>query len=64
MSDMHRMVEAKAANYSSSDPLDLGEALWISHWHLQETWAQHVCQESLTQLERLATHGYFATSER
>lgn len=57
-------------SYSSSDPLDLGEALWLSHWQLgpqqqqqqQQSgarWAQHVSAESLSSLDELWTEGYF-----
>jgi hypothetical protein len=34
--DMHIMVERKYRRYYSSDPLDLGEALWLAHWELDE----------------------------
>jgi hypothetical protein len=34
--DMHIMVERKYRGYYSSDPLDLGEALWLAHWELDD----------------------------
>jgi hypothetical protein len=35
--DFMAMVEAKYRRYHSSDPLDLGEALWLSHWALNSS---------------------------
>ena len=40
------MVQNKYRSYRSSDPLDLGEALWISHWSPDEPWAQRMAQVS------------------
>ena len=55
------MVDAKWPQYSSSDPLDLGEALWVAHWALPrgERWAQTVTARSFNALETLWQHGYF-----
>lgn len=66
--DMRRMVEAKFKLYTSRDPLDLGEALWICHWFVdeesreslgKEDWAVRVSKVSLQALERLYAAGYF-----
>lgn len=46
-------------HYRSSDPLDLGEALWITHMYPQEEWARHVSHVSLLSLEALFDRGYF-----
>lgn len=60
-------------SYHSDDPLDLGEALWLSHWQLGTAqsaaeapghptgspWANHVSGVSLASLEELWTEGYF-----
>ena len=35
--DFVAMVEAKYRRYTSSDPLDLGEALWLSHWAVSDS---------------------------
>lgn len=29
---MEAIVKVKYQRFSSSDPLDLGEALWVTHW--------------------------------
>lgn len=34
--DMKKMVMTKYKSYSSDDPLDLGEAIWIAHWYPNE----------------------------
>ena len=60
--DMKTMVDAKYARYHSSDPLDLGEALWITHWYPDETWAKVVTTKSLQALEELWQNGYFKES--
>jgi len=60
-------------SYHSDDPLDLGEALWLSHWQLGtaqsapeglehpagSAWAHHMSGVSLASLEELWTEGYF-----
>ncbi|EFN55625.1 hypothetical protein CHLNCDRAFT_133789 [Chlorella variabilis] len=62
--DMERMVERKYRWYRSSDPLDLGEALWLAHWGLPgQPWAQLVTQRSLAALEELWGEGYFRQPE-
>ncbi|PSC74574.1 hypothetical protein C2E20_2186 [Micractinium conductrix] len=63
--DMERMVENKYRRYDSNDPLDLGEALWLSHWALpDEPWAQLVSQRSAAALEELWKDGYFYAPSR
>ncbi|CAF0754168.1 unnamed protein product [Didymodactylos carnosus] len=57
--DMRKMVEKKYGRYRSNDPLDLGEALWITHWYPEEEWAKAITAESLKSLERLYQQGYF-----
>ncbi|KAL4419587.1 hypothetical protein ABPG77_004836 [Micractinium sp. CCAP 211/92] len=65
IADMERMVERKYRRYDSDDPLDLGEALWLSHWALpDQPWAQAVTQRSLDALEGLWAGGYFRAPER
>lgn len=41
--------------YDSEDPLDLGEALWLSHWALAggEEWARVVAGRSAEALDEL-----------
>jgi hypothetical protein len=57
--DMKAMVMARYERYSSDDPLDLGEALWISHFFPDEPWAKTVAWSAITSLESLYTMGYF-----
>ncbi|KAL4457319.1 hypothetical protein ABPG75_012184 [Micractinium tetrahymenae] len=64
IADMERMVERKYKRYDSDDPLDLGEALWLSHWGLPgQPWAQLVTERSLDALEDLWSRGYFRAPE-
>jgi len=58
------MVDDKWRHFDSSDPLDLGEALWLAHWALHTSpesreWAEHVSRWSLGRLEWLGADGYF-----
>jgi hypothetical protein len=58
--DFLSMVEVKYLRYYSSDPLDLGEALWLTHWALdsgnskeeEEPWARFVATQSIQSLSR------------
>ena len=59
IAQMQRMVLNKYKHYTSNDPLDLGEALWICHWFVddhgrevlgREEWALHVTNVSLKAL--------------
>jgi hypothetical protein len=68
IADMQAIVAAKYKSYHSDDPLDLGEALWLSHWQLASStssssssapWAAHVAEVSLASLDRLWGEGYF-----
>lgn len=36
---LEKIVKQKCELYSSDDPLDLGEALWIAHWFPNEPWS-------------------------
>ncbi len=56
--------QSKWHTYHSSDPLDLGEALWIAHWAPTEHWAQAVTQCSLAALEVLWQAGAFTLDAR
>ena len=59
--DFKVMVDSKYKHYHSSDPLDLGEALWLSHWELssESNWALEVSKRSATALDQLWSEGYF-----
>lgn len=61
IADMEAMVANKYRRYISTDPLDLGEALWLAHWALPEqfAWALLVGKRSLAALEALWAEGYF-----
>lgn len=62
--DFQQMVQAKYKHYTSSDPLDLGEALWLTHWALPGApWAQAVASHSVNALEELWQEGYFSPTE-
>lgn len=58
--DMEKMVFNKYNRYSSDDPLDLGEALWITHNFPSEKWSKKVSSVSLLSLEYLWKEGYFS----
>eukprot|EP01134_Creolimax_fragrantissima_P002111 CFRG2111T1 len=59
--DFHEMVNIKYNNYKSQDPLDLGEALWLTHWKFQGNaqWANEISKRSAATLEYLWLNGYF-----
>lgn len=65
IADVERMVENKYRRYRSDDPLDLGEALWLSHWALPEgePWAQLVSKRSSAALDDLWHRAYFGQPE-
>jgi len=56
---LEKIVQSKYESYSSDDALDLGEALWITHWFLGERWSSTVSSRSFCALERLWNDGYF-----
>ena len=69
--DFQAMVEVKYRNYSSTDPLDLGEALWLTHWMVDDTttettttteptWAARVRSSAVSSLEQLWKNGAFS----
>jgi hypothetical protein len=58
-----KMVMVKYPRYRSNDPLDLGEALWITHFYPNEDWSKHVSEVSLNSLELLFNRGYFRMPE-
>ena len=53
------MVVQSYQGFSTSDPLDLGEALWLSHFHPEDDWSQIMQARCLEALERLWQQGYF-----
>jgi hypothetical protein len=57
--DMASMVHTKYKFYRSNDPLDLGEALWIAHFYVDEGWADTITTRSLQALEMLWKEGQF-----
>lgn len=57
--DFEEMVAAKYHRYTSTDPLDLGEALWLTHWAAEEPWAAEVARRSAAGLDALWNDGYF-----
>ncbi|KAL9657050.1 hypothetical protein ABK040_002676 [Willaertia magna] len=60
--DFRTMVNLKYSYYHSSDPLDLGESLWIAHWYMDEDWAQHISRVALHNLDELWKKGKFKQS--
>jgi len=62
--DMEKMVQAKYKSYRSDDPLDLGEALWITHWFPEEEWASTVATKSIKALDSLYKEGYFSMPKK
>jgi len=36
--DMHKMIQSRFTGYRSSDLLDLGETLWLTHFYPDEEW--------------------------
>jgi hypothetical protein len=61
---MEKIVRTKYPYYSSDDPLDLGEALWISHFYPNEEWSQRVSSTSINSLEQLYKGGEFDAPTR
>jgi len=53
IADFKKIVDSKFHSYRSDDPLDLGEALWISHWYADESWAKTIATISLQSLEEI-----------
>ena len=51
LKSLHKMVQRKYAHYTSSDALDLGEALWIAHFYPNEDWSRQVSSTSARCLE-------------
>jgi hypothetical protein len=63
--EMYSMVLSRYRNFHSSDPLDLGEALWMAHWFSDsEEWAKTILARSLESLEFLWNEGYFLEIRR
>ena len=50
-------------NYSTTDPLDIGEALWLTHWYPEEAWSRHITEVSHYFLNRLIAIQYFNEPE-
>jgi hypothetical protein len=67
IADFQAMVDSRYPSYTSDDPLDLGEALWLSHWQLGTVqpaaggaaWARHLYAVSTANLGELWSSGYF-----
>jgi len=57
--EMENMVMNKFNGYSSFDALDLGEALWLTHFFPEEEWSKRISSKSLTSLETLWSNGEF-----
>ena len=62
--DMESMVRRKTPSWSSSDPLDLGEALQVGAWFPNEAWSRVLTDRSLSVLEALFQGGAFEESQR
>eukprot|EP01027_Heterolobosea_sp_BB2_P015972 GEZU01022806.1.p2 GENE.GEZU01022806.1~~GEZU01022806.1.p2 ORF type:complete len:195 (+),score=45.82 GEZU01022806.1:840-1424(+) len=60
INDLQKIVNSKYMSYSSDDPLDLGEALWITHWYANEDWCKRVATVSIKSLDALYRMGYFS----
>jgi len=61
---MESMVRRKTPGWSSSDPLDLGEALQVAAWYPAEPWARVLTDRSLSALEILWQSGAFEGPQR
>lgn len=59
IADMETIVRVKYQYYRNLGSLDLGEALWVTHWVPGEDWAQVVMQHSMVALDTLWQRGYF-----
>jgi len=57
--ELRLMVRAKWQRYDSDDPLDLGEALWLTHWFPDEDWSAHIAKVSVGSLDDLWQSGFF-----
>jgi len=64
ISDVFSLVQNSFRNFSCSQDLGLGEALWMTSWFPEEEWAQVVRERSIKTLEKMwrevdQTKGYF-----
>jgi hypothetical protein len=57
--DMRKMVQVKIMGYHSTDPLDLGESLWVAHFFPEEEWSRVMTGRALQSLELLWKEGEF-----
>jgi len=60
IADLTSIVERKYRFYHSSDPLDLGGSLWISHFYPDEKWADTLGSIALEAIEELWQSGRFS----
>ncbi|EFC35565.1 predicted protein, partial [Naegleria gruberi] len=51
--EMKGMVMGKYLMYQSSDPLDLGETLWLTSWFPDEDWANHMRKVAISNIEEI-----------
>ena len=57
---LKKTVDAKIAEYDSSDPLDLGMMLWKVHWFFpEEKWARKLMTRVIFWVKRLVADKYF-----
>jgi len=59
INELKRIVDLKYTTYTSDDPLDLGETLWITHFFIEEIWAKSMASAAYKYLEQLWQHEYF-----
>ena len=64
IADLEAMVRRKTPTWSSSDPLDLGEALQTAAWYPEEPWARVLTDRSLGALEAMWQRGDFEGPQR
>jgi len=64
IAEIYELVKRKWQHYQSDDPLDLGEALWLTHWYADEPWAEHVACVSGQSLDALWKVGFFELPHR
>jgi len=54
-----QMVNDKYLHFETHDNLDVGQALWLSHWYPNEKWSQYLLNSSLACIKRLENEGEY-----
>lgn len=56
INDMFGMVQVRYTGYRSTDLLDLGETLWLTHFFPNDDWASHLTNKAVSALRVLSKY--------